>query len=206
MQGLFDGAAGVARGERYGTPVAFNAILVTLGHRNFVDAIEGLEAGLRRVVISRPTTQQLLDDCAREVRDTLMPLIADPAVQRPHGDARAAAHLVRRALGPRDRLDGRRVRGDGRASRPPWPTPIRDAAIVGDLRGDYLEAASRRRTRCTSTTVCVSTTSPAGPSATRSTWPWRGTPSSPAAREALIHARVDREADCRPGFYFPGRS
>ena len=46
VKGLFDGAAGLARGERHGTPVAFNAILVTLGQRNFVDAIEGLEASL----------------------------------------------------------------------------------------------------------------------------------------------------------------
>ena len=46
VKGLFDGVAAVARGERYGTPVAYNAILVTLGHRNFVDAIAGIEAGM----------------------------------------------------------------------------------------------------------------------------------------------------------------
>ena len=46
VKGLFDGVAGVARGDRYGTPVAYNAILVTLGHRNFVDAIAGIEAGM----------------------------------------------------------------------------------------------------------------------------------------------------------------
>jgi aminoglycoside phosphotransferase (APT) family kinase protein len=46
VKGLFDGVAGVARGERHGTPVAYNAILVTLGHRNFVDAIAGLDAGM----------------------------------------------------------------------------------------------------------------------------------------------------------------
>ena len=27
-----------------------------------------------------------------------------------------------------------------------------------------------------------------------------------AGAKAVIHARVDREAECRPGFYFPGRS
>jgi hypothetical protein len=34
----------------------------------------------------------------------------------------------------------------------------------------------------------------------------RGHSELSAAAKALIHARVDREADCRPGFYFPGRS
>ena len=33
-------------GMQVGTPVAYNAILVTLGHRNFVDAIAGIEAGM----------------------------------------------------------------------------------------------------------------------------------------------------------------
>ena len=32
-------------------------------------------------MIARPTTQQLLDDCAREVRDTLMPIVDNPAVR-----------------------------------------------------------------------------------------------------------------------------
>jgi hypothetical protein len=31
-------------------------------------------------VISRPTTQQLLDDCARELRDSVIPAVTDPTV------------------------------------------------------------------------------------------------------------------------------
>ena len=34
----------------------------------------------------------------------------------------------------------------------------------------------------------------------------RGHAELSAGAKAVIHARVDREADCRPGFYFPGRS
>lgn len=32
-------------------------------------------------MITRPTTQQLLDDCAREVRESIMPAVTDPALR-----------------------------------------------------------------------------------------------------------------------------
>ena len=44
VKGMFDAISGMARGERNGTPVAYNSVLITIGHRNFVDAIERLEA------------------------------------------------------------------------------------------------------------------------------------------------------------------
>lgn len=44
VAGLHDGAAGVANGTRRGTSVAFNSILVTIGYRNFLDAIKAMEA------------------------------------------------------------------------------------------------------------------------------------------------------------------
>ena len=31
-------------------------------------------------MISRPTTQQLLDDCARELREGVIPLLSDPGL------------------------------------------------------------------------------------------------------------------------------
>jgi aminoglycoside phosphotransferase (APT) family kinase protein len=44
VDGLHQGAAGMARGERQGTAVAYNAILVTVGYQNFLNAIAALEA------------------------------------------------------------------------------------------------------------------------------------------------------------------
>lgn len=32
-------------------------------------------------MITQPTTQQLLDDCAREVRESIMPAVSDPAIR-----------------------------------------------------------------------------------------------------------------------------
>lgn len=32
-------------------------------------------------MISRPTTRQLLDDCARELREAVLPMVADPATR-----------------------------------------------------------------------------------------------------------------------------
>ena len=43
VAGLHDGVAGFANGTKRGTSVAFNSILVTIGYRNFLDAIGALE-------------------------------------------------------------------------------------------------------------------------------------------------------------------
>ena len=43
VAGLHDGVAGFANGAKRGTSVAFNSILVTIGYRNFLDAIGALQ-------------------------------------------------------------------------------------------------------------------------------------------------------------------
>jgi len=45
VEGLYGGIAGFTRGERKGTSVAFNAILVTTGHEAFVEATRQIDAG-----------------------------------------------------------------------------------------------------------------------------------------------------------------
>ena len=46
VEGLYLGTAAMARGERHGVAVAYNAQLITVGSDNFVNAIDGLEAAL----------------------------------------------------------------------------------------------------------------------------------------------------------------
>ncbi len=44
VEGLHTGVAGFARGDKRGTSVAYNSIIVTIGYRNFLDAITAVEA------------------------------------------------------------------------------------------------------------------------------------------------------------------
>ena len=46
VQGMHDAIAGLARGTRSGTLVAFNSLMCTMGYHQFLSAIEQLEASL----------------------------------------------------------------------------------------------------------------------------------------------------------------
>ena len=156
-------------------------------------------------VITRPTTQQLLDDCAREVRETIMPIVARPRRAGAAGDARAAARPLRGAVRPRDRLDGRRVRRPCGRSPRRWPRPIRTPTRAGRCRSP---ADGRRRPRrSTSTTGCAVYDRAGQAFCEAIDVALRSDRADLAAQAtALVRARKDREADTRPGFFFPGRA
>jgi hypothetical protein len=158
-------------------------------------------------MIARPTTQQLLDDCAREVRDTIMPLVDDPAVRvrlemleqllascavrSAHESAwmaeecdamEAFADEVVAALPEADAVtvaldEYRRAVASPTGASLHLDDRVRLYDLAGQAFGAALEAAMAR-----------------------------SHPQLATRARDLIHARVDREADCRPGFYFPGRS
>ena len=46
VEGLMSGSAAMARGERRGIPIAFNTMLVTIGSRNFMEAVQAMESAI----------------------------------------------------------------------------------------------------------------------------------------------------------------
>ena len=154
-------------------------------------------------MISRPTTQQLLEDCAREVRETITPFVQDPA-------ARVRLEMLEQILAscavrsrPRDRVDGRRARGDagvrrrgGRrppGRRPRWPRPSPPTRPRRPRRSTSrtASAAYDRAGQAFCEAIDVALRSERADLAAKAT--------------TLVRARKDREADTRPGFFFPGR-
>lgn len=156
-------------------------------------------------MISRPTTQQLLDDCAREVRETLAPLIADPAVrvrmemleQLIASCAVRSAHEIAWMVEECQAMDTFTA-----AVVEAYP----NATVVAETRADYVEAV----TGSTSLHLddCVRHYDLAGRAFSEALdVAMRGDrPELAEQARKLIVARTDREGDTRPGFFFPGRS
>ena len=160
-----------------------------------------------RGVIARPTTQQLLDDCAREVRDTIMPIVDDPAVrvrlemleQLLSSCAVRAAHEMAWMAEECERLE--RFAADVVAVFP-------DADEVSVALDEYRRAAASPTGSSLHLDDRVRLYDLAGQAfgAALEVAMASGHAELAAEAKAVIHARVDREAECRPGFYFPGRS
>ncbi len=158
-------------------------------------------------MIARPTTQQLLDDCAREVRDSIMPIVDNPAVQVRlemleqllSSCAVRAAHEMAWMAEECDHLE--RFAADVVGAFP-------DAEEVSLALDEYRRAAASPTGSSLHLDDRVRLYDLAGQAfgAALEVAMARGHAELSAAAKALIHARVDREADCRPGFYFPGRS
>jgi len=156
-------------------------------------------------VISRPTTQQVLDDCARELRESVMPMVADPATrvklemmeQLIASCALRSGHEVAWMAEECDAMESYAIRvceafpdDDGAAvlallAR--YRRERRGGLVVEDRTHDYdlagrafsaaLALAMRRRHAALT-----------------------------ALARDLVTARNEREGVLRPNFYFPGRS
>jgi len=149
---------------------------------------------------AQPTTQQILTDLAREVRDELMPRIDDPAIsvnlemmeQLLTAAAMRAGHeiawmadevrkMIAYATDVSETLGHGPTSGAlgayevGRSDSLHLDDQVNNYSLAGEAFGLALEAAGDDGTL--------------GP---------RGA--------ALIRARRDTELEIRPGFYFPGRS
>jgi hypothetical protein len=46
VEGLVNASAAMARGEKRGVPISFNTHLITVGSRNFLDAVLAMEAAI----------------------------------------------------------------------------------------------------------------------------------------------------------------
>jgi hypothetical protein len=153
-------------------------------------------------MISRPTTQQLLDDCVREVRDTIRPMVDDPAVvvrlemleQLLAACAVRSAHEIAWMADECDDLEAFVV---DVATAHPGSAPVADAlaAYRAEPTGSlHLEDRIRLYD------LAGRAFSEALDLAMR-----EGPPELAARARQLVVARKDREADTRPGFFFPGR-
>jgi len=153
-------------------------------------------------VITRPTTQQLLDDCAREVRETIMPLVQDPAArvrlemleQLLTSCAVRSAHEI--AWMDEEREVMRAFAAEVAAGRP--EASALAEALAADqvapepsLHLDDRVAAYDRAGQAFCEAIDVALHG--------------DDPDLAAKATALVRARKDREADTRPGFFFPGR-
>ena len=153
-------------------------------------------------MISRPTTQQLLDDCARELRESIMPLVTDPAarvrlemleqiiascaLRSAHelawmaeecGDMEAYAVTVHDAFGD----EGVGALIDRYRSERRGTLELDDCVHDYDLAGRAFSAALALAMR-------------------------RADAALTARARELALARNDREGVLRPNFFFPGRS
>jgi hypothetical protein len=153
-------------------------------------------------VISRPTTAQLLDDCAREVRESIAPAVSDPTVRvrlemleqilascairaaneiawlsEESAVMEAYAHAVLAAL-PDDRLASLLTAyRAGRTDRLDLESRVADYDRAGRAFAAALELAMAQ-----------------------------GHEGLSARARELVSQRRDREGQLRPRFYLPGRS
>jgi len=154
-------------------------------------------------MIARPTTEQLLNDCAREVRESIMPAISDPAAlvrmemleQILASCAVRAAHeiaWIEEECAAMEAFTADVVVAFPDASRvaetlDAYRAGRRDALHLDDRVHNY-DLAGRAFSEALDVAM-----------------QGRHPILAERARD-LIVARKDREALTRPGFYFPGRS
>lgn len=148
---------------------------------------------------ARPTTEQILNDLAREIRDTLIPTCDDPAmvpnlqmmeqlltaaaVRSAHeiawmneeGDAAVAlARDVVAATGDEATAAALAAYDDGCSDSLHLDDQVENYSLAGEALGRAIEAVD-------------------------------GHPELAARANELIRARRDTETEIRPGFFFPGR-
>lgn len=151
-------------------------------------------------MLARPTTSQILDDLAREVRESLIPGTDDPAVRvnlemmeqllaaaavragheiawmHEEGDAIVAfARDVAEATADPVTLEALETYDAGRSGSLHLDDQVENYSLASEAFGRAIEAAA-------------------------------ADPDLLARGTALIRARRDHETEIRPGFYFPGRS
>ena len=148
---------------------------------------------------ARPTTEQILNDLAREIRDTLIPTCDDPAMvpnlqmmeqlltaaairsaheiawMNEEGDAAVAlARDVVAATGDEATAAALAAYDDGRSDSLHLDDQVENYSLAGEALGRAIEAVD-------------------------------GHAELAARANELIRARRDTETEIRPGFFFPGR-
>ncbi len=156
-------------------------------------------------MISRPTTQQLLDDCARELRESVMPMVADPATK-------VKLEMMEQIIASCALRAGQELAwmAEECDAMEAYATEVRvtfddpDGAAVGALLTRYhnerrggLVAEDRTHDydlagRAFSAALALAMR--------------RQHPELTARARAVIDVRNEREGVLRPNFYFPGRS
>ncbi len=155
-------------------------------------------------MISRPTTQQILDDCAREVRETLMPALTDPKMrvtlemleQVLAQCALRAGHEMAWMAEEIETIEPYVARVVSQIA--PAPSPVAtalDALRAGRTTSLHLEE------RCNEYHLASEALSCALEACLDA-----GHRELTADGVSLLEQRRDREGDLRPNFFFPGRS
>lgn len=155
-------------------------------------------------MISRPTTQQILDDCAREVRETLMPALTDPKL-------RVTLEMLEQVLAQCALRAGHEVAwmAEEIAAIEPFvaqvvervsPAPSATATALAALRQGRATSL-HLDDRCDEYHLASEALSCALEACLDA-----GERNLAAAGVALLEQRRDREGDLRPNFFFPGRS
>ena len=152
-------------------------------------------------MITRPTTEQILTDCAREVRETLMPAV--------DGTLRVTLEMLEQVLAQCALRAGHEMAwmAEEIAAIEPF---VRDVALgLGDATvAAALDALRAARTaslhledRCAEYHAASEALSCALEAALEA-----GDTALTRRGVALLEARRDRETELRPNFFFPGRA
>ena len=155
-------------------------------------------------MISRPTTQQILDDCAREVRETLMPALTDPKM-------RVTLEMLEQVLAQCALRAGHEMAwmAEEIAVIEPYvsqvvahvaPEPSSTAAALDALRAGRTTSL-HLDDRCNEYHLASEALSCALEACLDA-----GNKELAAAGVTILERRRDREGDLRPNFFFPGRS
>jgi hypothetical protein len=153
-------------------------------------------------VISRPTTAQILDDCARELRETVAPAVTDPTVRiRLEMLEQLVASCAVRAA---HEISWMEAECEVMAS---YAADV--LATLGDDRGlsALLEDYRARQGRSLDLEDRVADYDRAGRAfaVALELAMYRGHDELSARARQIVTERRDREAETRPGFYLPGR-
>ena len=155
-------------------------------------------------MISRPTTQQLLDDCARELRESIMPLVTDAA-------ARVRLEMMEQIIASCALRSAHEQAwmAEECNEMEAYAGSVRDAfADDGAGVGALIDRYRNERRRGLELDDCVHDYDLAGRAfaAALALAMRRGDAALTARARELALARNDREGVLRPNFYFPGRS
>jgi hypothetical protein len=156
-------------------------------------------------VIGRPTTQQLLDDCARELRESVMPAVADPAVRvKLEMMEQIVASCALRAGNELAWIDEECDAMEAYAADVAGAFADADGASVGALVERY--RAGRRGGLRLDDRVHDYDLAGRAFSAALALAMRRGHAGLTARARDMVTARNEREGVLRPNFSFPGRS
>lgn len=154
-------------------------------------------------MISRPTTAQVLDDCARELRDEVLPTVRDPALRV----RLEMMELMLRSCGVRAAHEIAWMQEEA-AEMEAFATHIADGQPPsGGIRA-LLEVVTRERSDSLHLDDQVRNYDRAGQafSSVLGAVLDGSDPAAKARTRQLLVARCEHEREMRPGFYFPGRT